>query len=184
MASDPPVLTSDGEFAVEDEPIDLSSYSFEDYLAAGFFWVLGATVFYQFFTRYALNSSAAWTEEVARYLLVCVVFLGAAGPVRRNSHIHIDFFYHVLPKPVMRVMSTLVDLVRIAFLGYATWLTWQLIQRIGRQPMSVVDVPVGVVYAVVMTGFALMTVRAVLLAVLHWRRGYSVLERPEEGRII
>ncbi|QCK85364.1 TRAP transporter small permease [Phreatobacter aquaticus] len=179
MQTDPPVLDDKGEFAVEDEAVDLSSYSFEDYLSVAFFWVLSLTVFYQFFTRYVMNDSAAWTEEIARYLLVCVVFLGAVGPVRRNSHIQIDFFYHVLPKPVMRVMSTLVDIVRIAFLSYAAWLTWQLMTRIGRQPMSVVDIPIGVVYAVVMLGFALMAVRAVGIAILHARRGYSILERPE-----
>ena len=32
--------------------------------------LLGGVVFYQFFTRYVLNDSAAWTEEIARYLLI------------------------------------------------------------------------------------------------------------------
>src|SRR5450759_4071001 len=48
------VLGADGEFHVTDEPVDLSLYHFEDWIAFAFFWVLAATVFYQFFTRYAL----------------------------------------------------------------------------------------------------------------------------------
>ena len=39
---------------------------------------LGVIIFYQFFTRYALNDSASWTEEIARYFLVATVFVGAA----------------------------------------------------------------------------------------------------------
>ena len=54
-------------------------------------------VFYQFFTRYALNDSAAWTEEIARYLLICMVFVGVAAAVRTSRHIHVDFLYRLIP---------------------------------------------------------------------------------------
>lgn len=175
----PAVLNEKGEFQVEDEAIDLSVYAIEDWLGFGVFCVLGATVFHQFFTRYALNDSAAWTEEIARYLLVCTVFIGIVGSVRKNSHIHVDFFYHWLPRWITRPLSTLVDLGRIAFFGYAVWLTWQLISRIGGQPMSVAPIAIGWVYGVVMLSFAAMTLRAIQVALRNWTNGYSVLERPE-----
>ncbi len=133
------VLTASGEFDVHDAPIDIGVYRFEDWIAFVFFWALSVVIFLQFFTRYALNDSASWTEEIARYLLICTVFVGAAIGVRKNNHIQVDFLYRVLPKPLMRVMSILVDVARIAFLGYATWLTFQLLMRIGGQQMSVVD---------------------------------------------
>ena len=173
------VLTESGEFDVHDEPIDLRVYHFEDWISFGFFWLLAATVFLQFFTRYALNDSAGWTEEIARYLLICTVFIGASVSVRKNNHIQVDFFYRILPKPLMHAMSIFVDIARIAFFGYATWLTYQLMQRIGAQRMAVVDLPIGLMYGVVLIGFALMTWRAVLVARLNWRRGASVLEVPE-----
>jgi TRAP-type C4-dicarboxylate transport system permease small subunit len=37
------------------------------------------------------------------------------------------------------------------------------------------------VYAVCMIGFAFSAVRAVQVLIINWRRGYSVLERPEIG---
>ena len=173
------VLGADGEFHVTDEPVDLSHYHFEDWIAFGFFWTLASTVFYQFFTRYALNDSASWTEEIARYLLICTVFVGASCSVRKNTHIHVDIFYRFLPAPVTRVLSTLVDLLRILFFGYMVYLTYELMGKIGRQQMSIIDWPIGLVYAVVLFGFALMCFRAITTAVKHWRQGYSVLERPE-----
>jgi TRAP-type C4-dicarboxylate transport system permease small subunit len=173
------VMDAEGHFHVTDAPIDLSQYRFEDWIALAFFWLLAGVIFHQFFTRYALNDSAAWTEEIARYLLICTVFVGAAIAVRKNNHVQVDFFYRVLPRPLMRVVSTLVDLFRVAFFGYAAWLTWLLIGKIGRQRMSVVDWPMGIVYSVVLFGFVLMTLRAVQVAIVNFRRGASVLEKPE-----
>ncbi|MEP7155587.1 MAG: TRAP transporter small permease [Betaproteobacteria bacterium] len=173
------VLNAEGEFAVEDEPVDLSVYRFEDWLAFAFFWVLAITIFYQFFTRYALNDSASWTEEIARYLLICTVFIGAAIGVRKNNHIQVDFFYRVFPKKMMRAMSVFVDVARVLFFGYAVWLTWQLMGKIGKQAMSVIDWPIGLVYGVVTFGFMLMTWRAVGVMRANWKRGESLLENPE-----
>ena len=173
------VLTASGEFDVHDAPIDIGIYRFEEWIAFVFFWALSFVIFLQFFTRYAMNDSASWTEEIARYLLICTTFIGAAIGVRKNNHIQVDFLYRILPKPLMRVMSTLVDIARIAFLGYATWLTFQLLQRIGGQQMAVVNLPIGLVYSVVLVGFALMTWRSIDLAIANWRRKASVLEKPE-----
>ena len=173
------VLDETGHMHITDAPIELSHYTFEAWIAFFFFWVLAVTIFYQFFTRYALNDSAAWTEEIARYLLICVVFVGIADLVRLNRHIHVDIAYRYLPKAVCRVMSTLVDAVRIVFFAYAVVLTWQMMQKMGNYKMTIVDLPMNIVYGVCMVGFAFCAFRAVQVAIEHWRQGYSVLERPE-----
>jgi TRAP-type C4-dicarboxylate transport system permease small subunit len=178
--SDSPVLDESGHFHATDAPIDLSVYRWEDWLTLVMFWLLALTVFYQFFTRYVLNDSASWTEEIARYFLVVVTFLGASMGVRRNSHIHVEFIYRYLPAVVGRALSTFVDLIRIAFLGYASWLAIELVPRMNNLGMTVVDLPMSWVYGFVALGFVLMTYRATQVAVLHWRRGWSVLERPGE----
>jgi TRAP-type C4-dicarboxylate transport system permease small subunit len=165
-------------FHVDEEPIDLQHYGLEDWISVAFFWALGLVVFYQFFTRYVLNDSASWTEEIARYLLIAVVFIGAAVGVRRNNHIQVDFVYRFLPPVVARGMATLVDALRIAFLATACVLTVLLIDRIGGSPMAVIDWPMGIVYGAVLVGFALMTWRALCIALRHWREGDSVLETP------
>ena len=175
------VLGADGQFHVEDEKVDVSVYGWEDWLTFALFWIMAAVVFYQVYTRYVLENSAGWTEEIARYFLVAVVFLGASMSVRKNNHIQVDYFYRLMPRALGRVLSVIVDLLRVAFLGYATWLSWLLLQRIGRQPMSVIDLPVGWVFGAVSFGFLLMFLRSLQSAWRHWQQGYSVLERPEIG---
>jgi TRAP-type C4-dicarboxylate transport system permease small subunit len=175
------VIGSDGQFHVEDEAVDVSIYGFEDWITFALFWLMAAIVFYQVYTRYVLSDSAGWTEEIARYFLVAVVFIGAAMSVRKNNHIQVDYFYRLMPKAMGRVLSTCVDVVRCVFLGYATWLTWLLLQRIGSQPMAVVELPVGWVFSAMLFGFFLMFLRSLQVAWRHWNKGYSVLERPEFG---
>jgi TRAP-type C4-dicarboxylate transport system permease small subunit len=176
---DEQLMDASGHMHVHDAPIDLTIYSFEAWIAFAFFWVLAADIFYQFFTRYALNNSAAWTEEIARYLLICVVFIAMAASVRTNRHIHVDFFYKLLPAPVCRMMSTLVDLIRVAFFGYAVYLTWAMMQRMGNYRMTIIDLPMNTVYGVCLIGFAFAFIRSVQVLIIHWRQGWSVLERPE-----
>ena len=182
--SDQPRAPADADtmiasFTVAEETIDLGRYRVEEWLALALFWSLAGIVFLQFFTRYALNDSAGWTEEIARYLLIASVFVGAAIGVRKNNHVHVDFLFHWLPKGVGRALAVIVDLIRILFLGYCTVLTGKLIDKIGSSRMSVVDLPMGLVYAFVLIGFALMTIRALQGALRDWNRGAGVLEQPE-----
>jgi len=173
------VLDAEGRFDVHEEAVDISHYRFEDWAAFAIFWVLALVIFYQFFTRYALNDSASWTEEIARYLLIATAFVGAAVNVRKNNHIQVDFFYRLLPRWVTRPLATIVDALRIAFLGYCVWLTYLVIDKIGRLRMAIIDWPMGLVYGFVAFGFALMTWRAIGVAIANWKRGASVLEKPE-----
>ena len=175
----PKVMGDDGQFHAQDEAVDLSGTTPEAWLALGFFWVLGLTVFYQFFTRYVMNDSAAWTEEISRYLLVATVFIGAVIGVTKNNHIQVDFFYRHLPTVVCRWLSRLVDVLRIAFFATASILTVQMMVRLSNSRMTIVDLPMNLVYGACLVGFCAMLLRSVWVMRVHLERGYSVLERPE-----
>ena len=123
-AADEPVLDAEGHFHATDAPIDISHYGWEDWFTLVVFWLLALDVFYQFFTRYVLADSAAWTEEIARYLLIGTVFVGAAIGVAKNNHIQVDLLYRYLPPKAGRVLATGVDLLRIAFFAAMAVLTW------------------------------------------------------------
>ena len=166
-------------FGEADDAVDLSDTIAEAWLALLFFWALGLTVLYQFITRYVFNDSAAWTEEIARYLLIATVFVGAVIGVAKNNHIQVDFFYRFMPPRLARALSLSIDVLRIGFLASASVLTWMLMQKMGSYQMTVVDLPMNLVYGVVLLAFVLMTLRALGVLQRHWRQGHSVLERPE-----
>ena len=165
-------------FEEEAAPVDLSHHGFEDWVTLAMFWVMVACVFLQFFTRYALNNSLAWTEEIAINALVVVVFLGASMCVRLSRHIHVDVLYHYLPGGASRVLALSVDVIRVGFFAYASWLMWRYVSIVARERMVTVDLPRRWFFYLVLAGFVLMLIRSIQVAIGNYRRGYSVLERP------
>ena len=121
--SGPKVMGDDGEFHAVDEAVDLSGTPPEAWVALALFWALAGVVFTQFVTRYVLNDSASWTEEIARYLLIGTVFVGASIGVAKNNHIQVDLLYRYLPQGLARGLARLVDAVRVAFFVAMSWLT-------------------------------------------------------------
>ena len=179
MAEEEKIIDEEGHFHLQDEAVDLSDTIAEGWVALGFFWLLGLTVFYQFITRYVFNDSASWTEEIARYLLIAVVFVGATIGVAKNAQIQVDFFYRHMPAALGRWLSRAVDVLRVAFFAAAVVLTAEMMLKLGSNTrMTIVDAPMNIVYGIVLLGFAAMTFRSLQVARVHWRRGYSVLERP------
>jgi TRAP-type C4-dicarboxylate transport system permease small subunit len=158
--------------------VDLSPYAFEDWVALAIFWIMALCVFLQFFTRYVLNDSYAWTEEIATYCLISVVFVGAAMCVRLSRHIQVDLVFRYLPHLAARALSTVIDFIRIAFFGYTITLVWQFIQVVSDERMTTIKFPKGFVYYIVLFGFVMMFARSIQVAIENWRRGYSILERP------
>ncbi|RJF92314.1 TRAP transporter small permease [Noviherbaspirillum saxi] len=158
---------------------DLSDVSSEDWITLGMFWVMILLVFLQFFSRYALNDSYAWTEELATYCLIGIVFIGASMCIRRDRHIQVDILYRYLPAAASRVLATIVDLIRVGFIGYVTLLVWKYTEIVGDEPMTTLNWPKNIIYWVALAGFAMMTIRAAQITWKNWRQGYSILERPE-----
>ena len=162
---------------------DLSEYGIEDWIAFGFFWGLAIVVFLQFFTRYVLNDSLAWTEEIARYLLICVTFVGGAMASRRSSHIVVEFFYLYFGRCLAFALSTFVDVVVVLFYAYSTYLGWLVTEIMDTQRMVVIDWPMSYVFGAATIGLAALTLRSAQVAWRHWVAGESSLTRVRtEGR--
>ena len=71
-------------------------------------------------------------------------------------------------------------MLRVGFFVAAVVMTVQMMMKIGNQTrMTIVDLPMNLVYGLCLFGFAAMAWRSLQVARVHWRRGYSVLERPE-----
>lgn len=167
-----------GDLVIEDEPIDLSDVSWGEGLVLALFWVLAGVVFLQFFTRYVLNDSLGWTEEIARFLLIAVTFVGSIMAVRKQSHIAVEILYRWLPRASRRALQFVVDVIATVFYAALTWFTVQLAGRTFQMMVSI-DVPKSYVYWGVAACFAVMTLFSALATWRHLSTGTSRLIDPD-----
>ncbi len=65
--------------------------------------------------RYAFGRSLSWTEEVPRYLLIWIAFLGAAACVARREHVGFDVLFNALPVRVRRWLGASIGALILAF---------------------------------------------------------------------
>ena len=158
----------DFESAFDDTPFRLSDYRLEDFLTLTLFWALILVVFAQFFSRYVLGSSIGWTEEIARYLLIGVGFMGSVMAARNGSHIMVEFFYHYMPAWQAHLLERLVSLVSLTFYIAMAWITYQLASRTNSLMVSV-DLPKSIIYFTVCAAFVLMALRTVQRLYLKYR---------------
>lgn len=65
--------------------------------------------------RYVFGRSLTWTEEVPRYLLIWISFLGAAAGVARREHVGFDVLFNALPAAVRRWLGAAIGLLILGF---------------------------------------------------------------------
>jgi len=166
----PLIVAKDEEIVVEHHP--------EDWIAIVLFWSLAFIVFLQFFTRYVLNDSLSWTEEIARYGLMWIVFIGGAVVTRKNSHIAVELLSNVMkPGPLRTALLAFVDLIKLGFMGLLAYFSVTIIERMHYQRMTVFELPMSVVYGGVLAGCFLMFGRQ---AVMTWQNARQGWKKPHD----
>jgi len=163
------------QFVVPEDPDPEIEHHPEDWLAFIIFWGMAVIVFLQFFTRYVLNDSFAWTEEIARYLLMWITFIGAAIAMRRGTHISVEVAHMFLPPRFVPVLNFTIDVLVVGFVGLLCWFSISITRLMGIQTMTVFPWPMSIVYGGIALGCFLMLWRAVQRFFAHMRRGW----RPE-----
>jgi len=128
-------------------------------------------VFLQVLTRYIFEAPLSWTDELSRYCLIWVSFLGAAMALREKGHFAVEFLIHKLPQkahpPAELALLVIIGVFLVAL--FDTGLT--VLQVTHMQTSPVLEIPMSYVYAAIPTGAFLMIVH---LLVLLSRKLYEV----------
>lgn len=77
---------------------------------------LCAVILLQVFYRYVLNAALVWPEELARYLMIWLTFVGASIAVAEGAHVRVEFLVDRLPPRSRRWVEVGARLVVLAFL--------------------------------------------------------------------
>ncbi len=127
------------------------------YLSGVMMLVMLIVIFTQVVTRYIFNYTPEWSEELARFLFVWVVFLGSALIMGESGHLAVEFLpTYFKDRPfgkVLRIITNLSGYVLIILLlvqGFkmTKTMTFQISPGLG--------LPMSYVYSVIPLGSILM----------------------------
>ncbi len=114
-------------------------------------------------TAFGINISAPWTEEIARYTLIWMVFLGAAIGVRHARMIALEFGVRKLPQGVGVPIRYAVMIMSVAFFGLLFWVGMDFLE-LGRSERSpVLGITRDYVYWAMPVGMVLMILNSLAL---------------------
>jgi TRAP-type C4-dicarboxylate transport system permease small subunit len=110
------------------------------------------SVVWQVLSRYLFVVPAAWTEELARFLLIWIGMLGAAYAYRQGSHLGIDLLANKLAESGKQRLHSILHIVCLLFAasvlvvggGSLVAMTWEL-----KQFSAAMGLPIAYVYSVI-----------------------------------
>lgn len=134
----------------------------EDYISVVVMLALLGDVLLQVVTRYVFNNPLGWTEEIARYLLMLLTFVGCPIAVRKNTNISLDFIYTKLPGSVKQVLSVLASFVELVFYIMGIVFSVQMCSFSRGRYLVTIKISKVVLYGIIAAAFAVMTYRCLL----------------------
>jgi C4-dicarboxylate transporter DctM subunit len=90
--------------------------------------LLVATVFISTLSRYVLNASVIWSEEIPILLQVWLTFIGGVVALRRGGHVSVDTFLRMLPSAWHGVIRAVVDWLTLGLLLVLLWMSAVLVR--------------------------------------------------------
>jgi TRAP-type transport system small permease protein len=121
-------------------------------------------VFANVVLRYTTGDSLVWAEELSRYLMIWLTFLGAGLVLRYGGHLAIDNLQDVLPARAARVLRVAILLCIAAFALAMMGLGTVYILRAWAQTTPVTELPFGLVYSALPVGFLFLLFHMAMFA--------------------
>jgi TRAP-type C4-dicarboxylate transport system permease small subunit len=121
------------------------------------------------FTRNFLDFSYPWSEEITRFMMIWLAFLGAAVLVYRNDHIALDFLpvtLRGLPRFILMIILRGLCLAAIILLF---WQSLQILGTRGRTIAPALGISLVWIYAAIPVSSALMIVFQAYRIWTEWR---------------
>lgn len=134
------------------------------YIMAILLVAMSGVVFGNVFSRYLLNTTWGWYEEVSRFLLIWIVFLGAVVAMIRSDHLGIDLLSIVFSPRICRAMKIVTDLLLLIALVIMCLGAWDMAidSLASGWVASSVPIPYGWVYMIGPVSAALMFVQTLI----------------------
>jgi TRAP-type C4-dicarboxylate transport system permease small subunit len=140
----------------------------EEVLLILFSSVMVAVIFLQVVMR-QFDASLSWSEELARYSFIWLVYIGISYGVKKQRHIKVDVILLLLKEKGQIIVTIIANLLFIAFalfvIRYGFDIATQLLQFGQKSPAN--QIPMGLIYMATPVGMGLTLIRLIQNLISH-----------------
>jgi TRAP-type C4-dicarboxylate transport system permease small subunit len=126
--------------------------------------VMAVLVFTNVVSRYLLNYSIIWVEELTRYMMVWVGFIGSGLVLRFGAHVAVDVFQDLLPARAAQTLRASIVVILAVTFATMTWLGFRYVAFAWDQETPVLNWNFGIVYLAIPIGSLLMLAHLLFVA--------------------
>ncbi|WP_010531974.1 TRAP transporter small permease [Lentibacillus jeotgali] len=132
----------------------------EEYILIALSCFTVAVIFLQVFMRFILSDSLSWSEEIARYAFIWMIYIGVSYGVKKQKHLGVDAFAMLFEKTGKIVIGIIANICFLIFAVVITVYGVEIVTKITRESAAL-QLPMGWVYAAPAVGMFLTVIRLV-----------------------
>lgn len=133
-------------------------------------------VFMATFFRYTKLLVIPWSEELARYLMVWIVFIGIGAGAKTNSHFTVDNFVNSMPRSTHKFFFLLRTVIIVGFASFMLINAGNLIGKLQAmgQTTPALRWPTWMIYSAIPVGLFLLIVRTLQFAYKEFNKNKEI----------
>jgi TRAP-type C4-dicarboxylate transport system permease small subunit len=129
------------------------------------FGVMAIVIIAQVIYRFVLKASLPWSEELARYLMVWVTFLGAGVAVRTKGLIAVEAIVNLLPSAVKKAIYYLVTLLSVGLIVIMIYFGFKMTGFVSNQLSAAMQISMAWAYSAIPVGAIVMLMNTVAVII-------------------
>lgn len=123
----------------------------------------------------------AWSEEIARYMFIWMVYLGCATAIKQRRHISMELIDIFLKERGMLIINLFSNFMFLIFAFILTYYGFQVAMRVSTQVSAAVRLPMIIPYSSICISGGLMIFRLIEDTVLRCKEyKKSKVEKEEQ----
>ncbi len=139
-------------------------------------------LFIQVICRRVFNSSLTWSEELARYMFVWLVYIAISLGAKHMAHLKVEAFLGIFPKKIRAFIQIAAEIVVLLFAVIIVYYGFGLVgKQMGIGQISpAMGIPMWIVYLAPPIGFLLTIIRQIQVIIYRIRHRDSIDQNETE----
>lgn len=114
-------------------------------LIAVFLTIITFSLIIQVAVRYLTTSGASWPEELARFAMIWMVFLGASLATKNNSQIRITALEDIFPS-VTKYLFIIQQIISVIYFIIIVYFGFRILGVVATQTSANIGIPMHYIY--------------------------------------